>query len=68
MPNTHVSHFDCSLPGTLPVLNEEAVRLAIKTGLAFNCEISEFCTFDRKHYFYPGKEMTLKVNLIIKLY
>lgn len=68
MPNTHVSHFDCSFPGTLPVLNEAAVRLAIKTGLAFNCSISKSCTFDRKHYFYPdmpqGYQITQQRNPI----
>lgn len=70
MPNTHVSHFDCSFPGTLPVLNEQAVRLAIKTGLAFGCEISKFCTFDRKHYFYPdmpqGYQITQQRNPIAR--
>jgi len=40
-------------PGTLPVINEEAVRKTIKTGLALNCKISEASKFDRKNYFYP---------------
>lgn len=52
------------------MLNEEAVRLAIKTGLAFNCEISKFCTFDRKHYFYPdmpqGYQITQQRNPIAR--
>lgn len=70
IPNTHVSYFDCSFPGTLPVLNEAAVKLAVKTGLSFNCEISKFCTFDRKHYFYPdmpqGYQITQQRNPIAK--
>ena len=40
-------------PGTLPVINEQAVKKVIKTGLALNCEISSFSKFDRKNYFYP---------------
>ncbi|NLM22255.1 MAG: Asp-tRNA(Asn)/Glu-tRNA(Gln) amidotransferase subunit GatB [Peptococcaceae bacterium] len=51
--NTHVCPVCLGLPGTLPVLNREAVNLAIKAGLALNCEIAEFTKFDRKNYFYP---------------
>jgi aspartyl-tRNA(Asn)/glutamyl-tRNA(Gln) amidotransferase subunit B len=40
-------------PGTLPVINEEAVRKVIKTGLALDCQIPENSKFDRKNYFYP---------------
>ena len=40
-------------PGTLPVINEEAVRKVIKTGLALGCEVPEYSKFDRKNYFYP---------------
>ena len=40
-------------PGTLPVINEEAVKKVIKTGLALNCQIPEYSKFDRKNYFYP---------------
>lgn len=40
-------------PGTLPVANEEAIRKALKTGMALNCNISETSKFDRKNYFYP---------------
>ena len=40
-------------PGTLPVINQKAVELVIKTGLALNCQIPDFAKFDRKNYFYP---------------
>ncbi|MBH77502.1 MAG: Asp-tRNA(Asn)/Glu-tRNA(Gln) amidotransferase GatCAB subunit B [Dehalococcoidia bacterium] len=52
-PNTHVCPVCLGLPGVLPVINEEAIRLIVKTGLALNCEISEFSKFDRKNYPYP---------------
>lgn len=52
-PNTHVCPVCMGLPGTLPSLNSEAVRLAVLTGLATNCEISPITAFDRKNYFYP---------------
>ncbi|MCM1566204.1 MAG: Asp-tRNA(Asn)/Glu-tRNA(Gln) amidotransferase subunit GatB [Dehalobacter sp.] len=51
--NTHVCPVCLGLPGVLPVLNKEVVNLAIKAGLALNCEIAEFSKFDRKNYFYP---------------
>ena len=52
-PNSCVSPVDYALPGMLPRLNGEAVRLAILAGRAMNCEINSFSRFDRKHYFYP---------------
>jgi len=52
-PNTHISPVTLGYPGTLPVLNEEAVRLAIKMGLACNSEIETWNYFARKNYFYP---------------
>ncbi|KAF7686905.1 hypothetical protein HF521_015298 [Silurus meridionalis] len=51
-PNSHVSFFDASLPGTLPVLNRRCVEAAVTTGLALNCKINTKSLFDRKHYFY----------------
>jgi aspartyl-tRNA(Asn)/glutamyl-tRNA(Gln) amidotransferase subunit B len=51
--NTHVCPVCLGLPGVLPVLNREVVDLAMKAGLALNCEIAEFSKFDRKNYFYP---------------
>ena len=52
-PNSCVSPVDYALPGMLPRLNGEAIRLAILAGRAMNCEINAQSRFDRKHYFYP---------------
>lgn len=52
-PNSCVSPVDYALPGMLPRLNGEAVRLAILAGRAMNCKINASSRFDRKHYFYP---------------
>ncbi len=52
-PNSCVSPVDYSLPGMLPRLNGEAIRMAILAGRAMNCEINPRSRFDRKHYFYP---------------
>ena len=52
-PNTQACAVDLGLPGVLPVLNAEAVRMAVLFGLAVDGEIAERCRFDRKNYFYP---------------
>ena len=52
-PNTHACVVDLGLPGVLPVLNKEAVRMAVKFGLSNDCEITRRSGFARKHYFYP---------------
>lgn len=52
-PNSKVTAIDFGLPGMLPVLNREAVNLAIKAGKALNADIAHVSRFDRKHYFYP---------------
>lgn len=52
-PNTQTSAITLGMPGVLPVLNKEAVRMGILTGLALNSEIPKRCKFDRKQYFYP---------------
>ncbi len=52
-PNTHISAVNLAYPGTLPVLNKEAVRLAVKLGLSLGCTINSTSIFDRKNYFYP---------------
>ena len=52
-PNTCVSPVDYALPGMLPRLNEEAIKLAIRAGKAMNAKINPYSRFDRKHYYYP---------------
>jgi aspartyl-tRNA(Asn)/glutamyl-tRNA(Gln) amidotransferase subunit B len=52
-PNTQACAVDLGLPGVLPVLNEQAVAMAVKFGLAIHAEIPEVSVFDRKNYFYP---------------
>ena len=51
--NTNVSPVNLALPGALPVLNKEAVRMAVMAGLALHCDIREESVFARKNYFYP---------------
>src|SRR5262245_632592 len=52
-PNSHVSLVDAAMPGMLPVINEECVRQAIRTGLGLEAKINLKSVFDRKNYFYP---------------
>ena len=52
-PNTNVCPVCLGMPGTLPVLNKQAIDWTIMTGLALNCQISDFTKWDRKNYFYP---------------
>ncbi|MBX3101723.1 MAG: Asp-tRNA(Asn)/Glu-tRNA(Gln) amidotransferase subunit GatB [Bacteroidetes bacterium] len=52
-PNTRIAPVTLGLPGVLPVLNRQAVRLAAKMGMATHCHIAEHCYFARKNYFYP---------------
>ncbi|MBO6562760.1 MAG: Asp-tRNA(Asn)/Glu-tRNA(Gln) amidotransferase subunit GatB [Nisaea sp.] len=51
-PNTQVSLVDSAMPGMLPVINEECVRQAVRTGLGLKAKINRFSVFDRKNYFY----------------
>ena len=52
-PNSHASLIDLGMPGTLPVVNKEAIRNAVRFGLAINAEIGRRSVFERKNYFYP---------------
>ncbi|WP_127524193.1 Asp-tRNA(Asn)/Glu-tRNA(Gln) amidotransferase subunit GatB [Mesorhizobium sp. Z1-4] len=52
-PNDNVSLVDAAMPGMLPVINEECVRQAIRTGLGLKARINHRSVFDRKNYFYP---------------
>lgn len=61
-PNSNVNPIDLAYPGTLPVLNEEAVNFAMKAAMALNCEIATHMTFDRKNYFYPDNPKAYQIT------
>jgi aspartyl-tRNA(Asn)/glutamyl-tRNA(Gln) amidotransferase subunit B len=61
-PNTLVNHIDFGLPGALPVLNSEAVRLAARAAFALGSTPQPFSKFDRKHYFYPDLPMGYQIT------
>jgi aspartyl-tRNA(Asn)/glutamyl-tRNA(Gln) amidotransferase subunit B len=52
-PNSHVSLVDAAMPGMLPVINEECIAQAVRTGLGLKAQINLKSVFDRKNYFYP---------------
>lgn len=61
-PNTHIGLVDTGQPGTLPVLNREAVKKAIMLGLGLNAEVALFSQFDRKSYFYPDSPRNFQIT------
>lgn len=61
-PNTFICPVCLGLPGSLPVINEEMVKKAIKIGLALNCEIAEKTKFDRKNYYYPDLPKAYQIS------
>jgi len=61
-PNENVDWVDAGLPGALPVLNEEAVNMALTTSLALDMEINEISIFDRKHYFYQDLPLGYQIS------
>ena len=61
-PNTNVCPVCMGHPGTLPVINKEAVKKVIKTGIALNCRIPEHSKFDRKSYFYPDLPKSYQIS------
>ena len=60
-PNTHIDPVSLGLPGTLPVINRHAVELAIRVGLALNCDVRP-STFARKNYFYPDMPKNYQIS------
>ena len=60
-PNTNIDPVTLGLPGALPVLNEQAVELAMRIGLSLNCSVQP-CTFHRKNYFYPDLPKAYQIS------
>lgn len=61
-PNSHTCPTCLGLPGALPVMNEEALRLTVLTGLMLDCEIASVSHFDRKNYFYPDMPKNYQIT------
>lgn len=61
-PNTHTCPVCTGMPGSLPVLNRQVVDYALAIGLATNCEITRYCKFDRKNYFYPDNPQNYQIS------
>ena len=61
-PNTHTWPVCTGMPGSLPVLNKQVVEYAAAVGLATNCEITQYCKFDRKNYFYPDNPQNYQIS------
>jgi aspartyl-tRNA(Asn)/glutamyl-tRNA(Gln) amidotransferase subunit B len=61
-PNSHVSLVDVAMPGMLPVINEECIRQAVRTGLGLNAQINRRSVFDRKNYFYPDSPQGYQIS------
>src|SRR3979411_3159805 len=61
-PNTHTCPVCLGLPGALPVMNHEALRLTVLTGLMLGCDIAPICKFDRKNYFYPDMPKNYQIS------
>ena len=61
-PNTNLTPVCLGLPGSLPVVNEEAVRYSIRLGLALDCDIAEVSGFARKNYFYPDMAKNYQIS------
>jgi Asp-tRNAAsn/Glu-tRNAGln amidotransferase B subunit (PET112 homolog) len=64
-PNANTCPICTGVPGTLPVLNEEVVNLAIKAGSALGCTINKYNKMDRKNYFYPDLPKNYQTHNLI---
>ena len=61
-PNTLTCPVCTGMPGSLPVLNKQVVEYAMAVGVAMNCEINQYCKFDRKNYFYPDNPQNYQIS------
>ncbi|MCR4989924.1 MAG: Asp-tRNA(Asn)/Glu-tRNA(Gln) amidotransferase subunit GatB [Lachnospiraceae bacterium] len=61
-PNTHTCPVCTGMPGSLPVLNKQVLEYAVAVGLASNCDITRYCKFDRKNYFYPDNPQNYQIS------
>jgi aspartyl-tRNA(Asn)/glutamyl-tRNA(Gln) amidotransferase subunit B len=61
-PNTHTCPICLGLPGALPAMNHEALRMTVLTGLMLDCDIAPVCKFDRKNYFYPDMPKNYQIS------
>jgi aspartyl-tRNA(Asn)/glutamyl-tRNA(Gln) amidotransferase subunit B len=61
-PNTHTCPICLGLPGALPVMNHEALRMTVLAGLMLGCDIAPICKFDRKNYFYPDMPKNYQIS------
>jgi aspartyl-tRNA(Asn)/glutamyl-tRNA(Gln) amidotransferase subunit B len=61
-PNAHTCPVCLGLPGSLPVMNEEALKMTALTGLMLGCQIAPICKFDRKNYFYPDMPKNYQIS------
>ena len=61
-PNSHTCPVCTGMPGSLPVLNGKVLEYAVAVGLATNCNITQYCKFDRKNYFYPDNPQNYQIS------
>lgn len=61
-PNTRICPVCTGMPGSLPALNKQVVEYALAVGLAVNCQINQYCRFDRKNYFYPDNPQNYQIS------
>ena len=61
-PNAHTCPVCLGLPGSLPTMNHQALKMTALTGLMLGCEIPPVCKFDRKHYFYPDMPKNYQIS------